>query len=80
MALAPVINFSQIRSFHKMKSLFITLVIAFFLSGCQAAGGWMALHSTAITQVSIGLGLVATGENIAIDSLTLKKDLTPPPK
>lgn len=58
----------------------IILIITFLasLSGCHAVGGYVALHSTGITEATALMGGVAAGEQDVIGALTIKKDLAQP--
>ena len=50
------------------------------LSGCASigVGGWVAAHQAAIAATGAG---IVTGENVAIDSITLYRDVkAAPPK
>ena len=56
------------------------LTMVSMLSGCQALGPWVAAHEAGITAFSTLAGGVVVGENVVIDSITIKKDITPQAK
>ncbi len=58
-----------------MKKIITILILAMSLSGCQAMGGYIALHSTGITEATALMGGIAAGEQDVIGSITIKKDL-----